>query len=85
MERHYTIHQQSLCGKPLKSEDVMTVVVSVVNFIRSHGLNRRQFQSVLSELDAEYWGHLVSYRSPMAESWDSAETFCNFEAREVGG
>jgi len=52
---------------------------------RSHGLNRRQFQSVLSELDAEYWGHLVSYRSPMAESWDSAETFCNFEAREVGG
>jgi len=32
----------------------MKVVVSVVNFIRSHGLNHRQFQSSLSEIDARY-------------------------------
>jgi hypothetical protein len=37
-------------------EHVVKVVVSVVNFIRSHGLNYRPFQSFLSEIDAEYGG-----------------------------
>jgi hypothetical protein len=43
----------SLCGETLKFEYVMKVVVLVVNFIQSHGLNHRQFQSFLSEIDAE--------------------------------
>jgi hypothetical protein len=30
---------------------------------------------------AEYGGHVVKYRSPMAESWVSAETFLRLEAR----
>jgi len=29
-------------------------VMQVVNFIRSHGLNQRQFQSLLLETDADY-------------------------------
>jgi hypothetical protein len=33
MEQQCIIHQQSLCGKTNKSEHVMKVVVSVVNFI----------------------------------------------------
>jgi hypothetical protein len=32
----------------------MSVVVSVVNLIRSHGLNNHHFQPLLSETDAEY-------------------------------
>jgi len=31
----------------------MKVVVSVVNFVRSDGLNHRQIQSLLSEIDSE--------------------------------
>ncbi|XP_064100875.1 general transcription factor II-I repeat domain-containing protein 2-like [Macrobrachium nipponense] len=48
------IHQQVLCSKVLKFEDIMNVVVSTVNFIRRHGLNQRQFQTFLSEIDSEY-------------------------------
>jgi hypothetical protein len=43
MELQCIIHQQSFCGKTLKSKHVMKVVVSVVNFIPSHGLNTTNF------------------------------------------
>jgi hypothetical protein len=33
MELHCIIHQRSLCGKILKFEHVLKVVVSVVNFV----------------------------------------------------
>jgi hypothetical protein len=36
---HCIIHQQSLCGKTLMFEHIIKVVVSVVNIIRSGGLN----------------------------------------------
>lgn len=45
----------------LKIEDVMNVVISSVNFIRRHGLNHRQFQTFLSELDSEY-GDILYHR-----------------------
>jgi hypothetical protein len=54
MELYCIIHQQSLCEKTLKSELIMEVVVLVVNFIQSHGLNHRHFQYLLLETDAEY-------------------------------
>ncbi|XP_068118264.1 general transcription factor II-I repeat domain-containing protein 2-like [Hyperolius riggenbachi] len=49
---HCLIHQQALCCKSLKWDSVMKVVVSCVNFIRAHALNHRQFQELLSELNA---------------------------------
>jgi len=52
MKLYCIIHQQSLCGKTLKFEHVMKVMVSVVNFIRSHGLNYCQLRSVLSRRGA---------------------------------
>jgi hypothetical protein len=40
VEIHCIIYQESLCGETLKFKYVMKVV-SVVKFIRSHGLNHR--------------------------------------------
>ena len=48
------IHQQALCGKHLDLSSVLEPVVSTVNYIRSHGLNHRQFRSFLLEMNAEF-------------------------------
>lgn len=54
MQFHCIIHQQSLCAKSFNFPEVMKVLVTTVNFIRSRGLNHREFQAYLAELDAEY-------------------------------
>ena len=51
---HCLIHQESLCGQVLKLDNVMQFVFASVNFIRSKGLNHRQFRSFLQELEADY-------------------------------
>lgn len=51
---HCIIHQQNICAKSLKMEEVMKVVKQVVNTIRSRGLRHRQFRTFLEELDSEY-------------------------------
>ncbi|KAB0790551.1 hypothetical protein PPYR_15047, partial [Photinus pyralis] len=51
---HCIIHQEDLCAKTIKFKHVMEVVVSCVNFIKSRGLNHRQFQQFLQHLEAEY-------------------------------
>ena len=48
------IHQQNLCAKPLKFKRVMGPVIKAVNFIRARGLNHRQFQKFLDNLDTEH-------------------------------
>ncbi|UYV63591.1 CUL1 [Cordylochernes scorpioides] len=47
---HCFIHQQSLCGKCLDMSDVLKPVISTVNFIRSFGLNHRQFRQFIAEI-----------------------------------
>lgn len=51
---HYIIHQEALCAKSLKYYEVMKIVIKVVNFIRTTGLNHRQFREFLSSLESNY-------------------------------
>ena len=44
---HCIIHQENLCTHVLDFADVMKMVVKSVNFIRSRGLNHRQFKELL--------------------------------------
>jgi len=48
------IHQQSLCAKYIDMSCVLKPVISMVNFIRAHALNNRQFRTFLEECDSEY-------------------------------
>ncbi|XP_039264551.2 general transcription factor II-I repeat domain-containing protein 2A-like [Styela clava] len=51
---HCIIHQQALCGKDLDVSCVLKPVTAVVNFIRSHGLNHRQFQGFFEDIDSDF-------------------------------
>lgn len=51
---HCIIHQEALCSRVMKFDNVMKYVVNAVNFIRSKGLNHRQFKSFLEESQADY-------------------------------
>ncbi|CAL4104910.1 unnamed protein product, partial [Meganyctiphanes norvegica] len=44
---HCIIHQEALCAKNVDVKAIMEVVVKIINFIRSNGLNHRQFQELL--------------------------------------
>ncbi len=57
---HCIIHQGSLYAKSVKLLDVMKVIIKIVNFIRSRGLNHRQFQLFLDSYDTEH-SDLVYY------------------------
>jgi len=51
---HCIIHVEVLCSKTFEMPHVMDVVVKVVNFIRSRGLNHRQFKAFLEEIECPY-------------------------------
>ncbi|KAJ8039675.1 General transcription factor II-I repeat domain-containing protein 2A [Holothuria leucospilota] len=57
---HCIIHMEALCARSATLNDVMNVVVKTVNFIRSKGLNPRQFQELLRETEGAY-GDLLYY------------------------
>ena len=52
---HCIIHQDQLCAKSLKLKDIVAVVIKIMNFIISRGLNHRQFQEFLRET-SRVWG-----------------------------
>ena len=51
---HCLIHQQQLCAQKLNLKHLMTDFVKVVNFIRSRGLNHREFKAFLDEVGSGY-------------------------------
>ncbi|XP_075225727.1 general transcription factor II-I repeat domain-containing protein 2-like [Lycorma delicatula] len=82
---HCIIQQEVLCTKVIKMENVSSYIKNVINFIRSPGLNQRQFTAFLSELDSTYSG--LSYYSEvrwlscskvLKQFWDLKEEICKF-------
>lgn len=51
---HCIIHQEQLCAKELGFDRLMKAVSDAINFIRSHGLNHRQFKEMLEHTDASH-------------------------------
>ena len=51
---HCIIHQQNLCAKTLNYKHVFGPVIKAVNFIRARGLNHRQFQKFLDDLNSAH-------------------------------
>jgi hypothetical protein len=54
MKYHCIVHQENLCVKALKMDYVMQIIIKAVNFIRSIGLNHRQFKEFLKNMDTDY-------------------------------
>ena len=51
---HCILHQQALCGKYLDLSSVLDPVISIGNYIRSHGLKHSQCRDCLEEMNAEF-------------------------------
>ena len=51
---HCIIHQQALCSKCLKFDNVMSVIVKCINHIRSRGLKHQMFRAFLEEIESAY-------------------------------
>ena len=90
---HCIIHQESLCSKVLGFGEVIKNVVSCVNYIRSRGLNHRQFKSFLQALNSNYpdvnyfcavrW---LSRAATLKRFWDlkeSLQTFMESKGQDI--
>ncbi|UYV79854.1 hypothetical protein LAZ67_18000920 [Cordylochernes scorpioides] len=82
---HCIIHQEVLCTKVIKIENVLTPIKKFINFIRSRGLNQRQFSLFLTELESEYSGlsyytevRWLSCSKVLKQFWDLKEEICQF-------
>ncbi|UYV78774.1 hypothetical protein LAZ67_16002706 [Cordylochernes scorpioides] len=81
---HCIIHQEVLCTKVIKMKNVLTYK-KIINFIRSRGLNQRQFSLFLTDLESEYSGfsyytevRWLSCSKVLKQFWDLKEEICQF-------
>ena len=51
---HCIIHQQALCSNCLKFDNVISIVVKCINYIRCRGLKYREFCAFLEEIESAY-------------------------------
>ena len=93
MQFHCIIHQENLCAKSVKMQNVMSVVTKTVNFIRSKGLRHREFQELLHSMDADFddipyytevrWLSRGKMLKRMFESKDAIQTFMESKGNGV--
>lgn len=81
MQFHCIIHQQALCSKRIEFQNVMKVVVSTVHFIKSRGLNHRQFKQFLDDIESEYGDLPFSTEVRWLSRGLTLERFLNFNRR----
>jgi len=43
-----------MCAKALEMTNVVTEVSKLANFVRSKGMNQRQYKNFLSDMESEY-------------------------------
>ena len=55
---HCIIHRQQLVSKSLNLENLMKTMMEIVNYIRTHAFNHRQFKNLFAELDQGFPGDL---------------------------
>ncbi|XP_034397245.1 general transcription factor II-I repeat domain-containing protein 2A-like [Cyclopterus lumpus] len=55
---HCIIHREQLVSKSLNLNNAMKPVMEIVNYIRTHALNHRQFRNLIAELDQGLPGDL---------------------------
>ena len=55
---HCIIHREQLVSTSLKLDNVMKTAMKIVNYIRTHALNHRQFKNLIAELDQGLPGDL---------------------------
>ena len=55
---HCIIHREQLVSKSLNLDNVIKTVMEIVNYIRTHALNHRQFKNLIAELDQTFPGDL---------------------------
>lgn len=82
---HCIIHQEVLCAKVMNMEHVLTPIKKIINFIKSRGLNQRQFSAFLSELDTDVSGlsyytevRWLSCSKVLKQFWSLKEEICQF-------
>ena len=73
---HCLIHQQQLCAQKLNMKHLMTDLVKAVNFIRSRGLNDREFKAFSDEVGSGY-GDVVYFSK--VRSLSKAATLKRFQ------
>ncbi|KAJ4435526.1 hypothetical protein ANN_18142 [Periplaneta americana] len=62
-----------LYAKNMNLSNVMDVVVRTINFIRSKGLNHREFRALLDDINSEY-GDLLYHTEVSIELWQARKT-----------
>ena len=84
---HCILHQEILCTKVIKMENVLNPIKKIINFIRSRGLNQRQFSRFLNDSESEYSGfsyytevRWLSCSKGLKEFLDLKEEICQFLA-----
>ena len=55
---HCIIHREQIVSKSLNLDNIMKTVIKIVNYIRTHALNHRQFRNLIAELDQGFPGDL---------------------------
>jgi hypothetical protein len=72
------IHQQVLCSKVLRFENVMSLLLSTVNFIHARGLTHALFRVFLEEVSANYSDLLCYAEVRWLSSGTVLQTFIAF-------